>query len=129
MLDMPEEIALAKFGLNMEALLTAMLPLSDKYLLWSFYPMYQELKGGDFVQTTAYYKTDNPMWIGFLTLKIDRANYTLSASSENRSVVIDKFSSSDGVLRPDLFDPVIDAVKQLVAPTEVIVIGYDPSIV
>lgn len=126
MFDMPEELALAKFGVDMEDLRAAMLPASDKYLLWSFYPVYEELKGDVVVQTTVYYKTGILMWIGFVTLKIDRADYTLTASPENRSVILDQFSSSDGVLCPDLFDPVIDAVKQLVAPTEVHIVGYSP---
>lgn len=124
MFDMPEEIVLGKFGVDMETLRAAMRPAPDKYRSWSFYPVCEEVKDNDYIQTTVYYKTGNPIWIGFVTLKIDRADYTLPASPENRSAVLDQFSSSDGVLRPDLFDPVIDAVKQLVTPTEVMIIGY-----
>ncbi len=127
MFDMPEEIALRKFGVDMETLRAAMWPAPDKYRSWSFYPIREEVKDNDYIQTTVYCKTGNPMWIGFVTLKIDRADYTLPASPENRSVVLDQFLGSDGVLRPDLFDLVIDAVKQMVAPTEVHAVGY-PSL-
>ena len=125
---MPEEIALGKFGVDMETLRAVMRPVPDKYRSWSFYPIREEVKDNDYIQTTVYCsKMGNPTWIGFVTLKIGRADYTLPASPENRSVVLDQFLGSDGVLHPDLFDPVIDAVKQLVSPTEVHIVGY-PSL-
>lgn len=53
MFDMPEEIALGKFGVDMETLRAAMRPAPNKYQSWSFYPIREEVKDND-IQTTVY---------------------------------------------------------------------------
>lgn len=82
-------------------------------------------KEGD-VSVDVSYRTSDPAtrqnpddlgWVMGFTLMVCRDDYTLPVASDNRLVSVTQCDTGDGRPYPELLDPVIEKIKELVDPT------------